>query len=380
MVKHRRRKLRKLPIIIILVLIAVGIYGAYTLRDKGSLFGLGGIVDKLDKNVKKKVEPPKLKIIDEDSKNRNIAVMVNNVNAAWKYQAGLSKAYIVYTLLAEGGITREMAVFRDNLEDDMKIMSIRSSRHYYIDYAMENDAIYVHWGWSPYAQSDIKSFKINNINGLYYEGSYFLRDKEVRKKVSSEHTGYITIANIKKASEKLKYRTTSDKDLVLKYDVKTVDLSSRENVKDAEHIEIRYSGYYIAKYDYDKETKKYVKTQNNTEMYDYNNNERIAFKNIITYQIPYASVAGDKKGRLNATTVGKGTGYYITEGKYVPITWEKTSRDKETVYKFEDGTPLIVNDGNTAIEIQPKNQKITINAPEKNDNQSDDNNVPKDID
>ena len=56
---------------------------------------------------------------------------------------------------------------------------MRSSRHYYLDYALENDAVYVHWGWSPQAQSDISSLGINNINGLTYEGVYFFRDKSV---------------------------------------------------------------------------------------------------------------------------------------------------------------------------------------------------------
>lgn len=380
MSKGKKKRLKKTPIFLLILLIAIGGVVYYFLNNKDKVPSLNGVINTVDKTIKKKVEPPKLKIINEDSNNRNIAVMINNVNAAWKYQAGLSKAYIVYTLLAEGGITREMAVFRDNIEDDMKIMSIRSSRHYYLDYALENDAIYVHWGWSPYAQSDIKKYKVNNINGLYYEGSYFQRDKEVRKHVSSEHTGYITIANIKKASEKLKYRTTSDSPLVLSYNVTPIDLSKNTDVKDVEHLEIRYSAYYTAKYDYDETTKKYVKTQNKTEMYDYNNNERIAFKNIITYQVPYASIAGDKKGRLNATTVGSGTGYFISEGKYVPITWEKTDRTSKTVYKYKDGTPLVVNDGNTAIEIQPKGQKITFVEPQVKDDEPDDKKVPNDID
>ena len=28
----------------------------------------------------------------------------------------------------------------------------------------ENDAVYVHWGWSPKAKSDISSLKVNNLN------------------------------------------------------------------------------------------------------------------------------------------------------------------------------------------------------------------------
>ena len=46
-------------------------------------------------------------------------------------------------------------------------MLFRSARHYFLDYAMEHDAIFVHFGWSPLAQSNIKTLGINNINGIY---------------------------------------------------------------------------------------------------------------------------------------------------------------------------------------------------------------------
>ena len=43
---------------------------------------------------------------------------------------------------------------------------------------MENDAIYVHFGWSPQAQSDIKKYSINNINGIEEDGTTFWRTKK----------------------------------------------------------------------------------------------------------------------------------------------------------------------------------------------------------
>ena len=58
----------------------------------------------------------------------------------------------------------------------------------YLDYALESDAIYVHFGWSPYAQSDIKSLGINNLNGLYNPSNMFWRDKQY----SAPQTVWIT--------------------------------------------------------------------------------------------------------------------------------------------------------------------------------------------
>ena len=60
------------------------------------------------------------------------------------------------------------------------------------------------------------------------------------------------------------------------------------------------------------------------------------------------------------TKSGTGTGYYITNGYAVPITWTKTSRSAQTIYKYIDGTEITVNDGNTFIQIQPINQVTSI--------------------
>ena len=94
------------------------------------------------------VETKKLKIVDENSKSRPYAVMINNNHAAWP-QCGVQDAYLVYEIIAEGGITRMMAIYKD--QDTSKVGSVRSARHYFLDYANENDAIFVHWGGSPQA-------------------------------------------------------------------------------------------------------------------------------------------------------------------------------------------------------------------------------------
>ena len=74
--------------------------------------------------------------------------------------------------------------------------------------------------------------------------------------------------------------------------------------------------------------------------------------------IAYASnglITNDSKGRQELNNIGRGTGYYITNGYAVPINWEKTSRNSQTVYRYLDGKEITVNDGNTFIQIAPKN-------------------------
>lgn len=306
-------------------------------------------------NVKEEVPTKKLQILNLDSDSRSYAVMINNHSTARLHHAGLQDAYLIYEIIVEGGLTRYMAIFKD--QDTEKIGSVRSSRHYFLDYAMENDAIYAHWGWSPQAQKDISEYKINNINGLTWEGTYFYRDKSL--KVSSEHTGFTTMEMLKKGAARLGYRTTSDVTPLLNYEVDEIDTSNL-TVIPADTVTIKYSSSITDKYVYDAENEVYKRYVNNKEHVDDVTKKQYTFKNIITYQVANSNISGDDKGRQELSNIGKGSGYYISNGVAVKINWEKTSRQSKTIYTYEDGTPLKVNDGNTFIQIQPKNQTLKI--------------------
>ena len=98
---------------------------------------------------------------------RPIAVMIDNEGKEVLPQGGLGLAQVVYEALVEYGDTRYMALFWDNLPD--YIGPVRSSRHYFLDYAMEYDAIYTHIGWSDYAYRDLAFYNIDNIDGVMPE-------------------------------------------------------------------------------------------------------------------------------------------------------------------------------------------------------------------
>ena len=301
-------------------------------------------------------EVKKVQIVDLDSDTRPVAVMINNIGTARKYHSGLQDAYMVYELIVEGGLTRLMALYKD--ANTAKIGSIRSARHYYLDYALENDAIYVHWGYSEYAQRDISSLKVSNLNGLIYGNKYFWRDKTLR--VSSEHTAYSSMEKINKGINDLKYRKTTDDKPLLTYSVDAIDLSAMEGVIPATNVSIPYSNSMKTDYVYDVEAKNYKRSVNGEAHTDYETKMQYTAKNIITYKVNNTTISGDVKGRQDLSTVGSGEGYFISEGYAVPIKWSKSSRTARTKYTFLNGGELVVNDGNTYIQIQPVSQNLVI--------------------
>ncbi len=346
--KRKKQKQRVILFSILGILLVVGIVVTFPVFYKQYK------VEKETEPVKE--ETPKLQIIDLDSNTRPIAVMINNIGLARTVQSGLQDAYIVYEMIVEGGLTRLMAVYKD--ADTARIGSVRSSRHYYLDYALENDAIYVHWGYSEYAMSDISKLHINNLNGLVYGNKYFWKDNTL--KVATEHRAFTSMELIKEGVEKLGYRTTTDEKPLLNYSVEEIDLSSREDAIPAENISITYSRSMVTSYEYDSEAKNYKRNVNGEAHIDYATNEQNTAKNIITYQVKNTTISGDVKGRQDLDNIGSGTGYYISNGYAVPISWSKKSRSAKTIYQLKDGIELKVNDGNTYIQIQPVGGALTI--------------------
>ena len=297
-----------------------------------------------------------VKIVNEKTESRPFAVMINNAPAARPVQSGLQDAYIVYEIIVEGGITRYMALFLD--QNTARIGSIRSSRHYFLDYALENDAIYVHCGYSPPARADFSKLGVDRIEAGTSSNSW--RDKELRSQgYAYEHTLFTSIEKLN--NNVGKKRTKRNNDLLLNYTVDEVDLSKMENAKPANEVLIKYSNVNKTGYTYDAENKVYKRTVNGKEHVDYVTKNQYTVKNIITYQVKNTTIEGGGKGRQTIDNIGSGTGYYITDGYAVPITWTKPSRKSQTIYKYTNGEEIKFNDGNTFIQIQPTNQELTIN-------------------
>lgn len=301
------------------------------------------------------VDPEKLEI-EEFFKNyvttdgRPIAVMVDNDNKDARPHAGLNEAYLIYEMIIEGGSTRFMALFRN--ADTEKIGPVRSSRHYFLDYVMENDAIYTHFGWSPKAMQDISSFRINKINGILgSDEDIFWREKKYR---GDWHSAYTSIENIRGLADKKGYKNKTEHKNSIQYKDEYKALES-ENI--ANNVELKYSYKYTTGYIYNKEKKVYEKTIDN-EKHVMQSGEVLEVKNIIIQLISDVSL-GDGSDRRNINTTGSGKGYYITDGKMCEITWSKASRKENTIFKNIDGEELLINPGKTIVNIISPSAKIS---------------------
>ena len=344
----KNKKIKKEYLLIIIVLSVVALLGTliYLTTSKKNKNNNENDNSTTTTTVKK------LNIVNEESKSRPYAIMINNVEGARKLQSGLQDAYMVYELMVEGGITRYLALFLDQTTE--RIGSIRSARHYYLDYALENDAIYVHHGYSPQAREDWSKLGVDRIE--VNESTTGWRDKSASKTYE-----FTLFTNIEKLGKGIRSkRTERNKDLLLNYSVDNIDISQMEGAIPANKVDIKYSSNTTTNYEYDTDNNIYLRSVNNKSQNDYVTGKQLTVKNIIVYKVKYSNIQGDDKGRQTIDNVGNGTGYYISNGYAVPITWKKDSRSSATIYKYNNGKEIQVNDGNTFIQIMPDNQTLAI--------------------
>ena len=305
------------------------------------------------------VAESKLKIFDETSQSRPLGIIINNYPAAMKAQTGLNDAYLIYEFPIEGGMSRSLALFKD--KNTAQIGTVRSARQYHPYFAIENDAIFVHWGTNHPAADVIAETKITHLDANSHSGPFFRKNPY---KLATEHTGYTSIAKVNDYVKSKKFRDTTTKKPPLKYSYENVDLSSMEGAKVANEIELNYSGSYKLKYTYNSNTGKYERHYNGKDHKDYISGEFFDTKNIIVEYVGIGTVKGytDTAGTnyLDMTVAGSGKGWYITNGYAREINWSKPTKTDQTVWTYADGTEVNVNDGNTYINFFNKSKTISI--------------------
>ncbi len=268
--------------------------------------------------------------------------MLDNQYSA-RPQAGLSKCDIVYEILAEGNITRYMAIIGS--EQPGNIGPVRSARDYFIDLALEYDALYVHVGGSPQAYQAIPNLKVASVDAMKQSGDIFWR----KNHKFAPHNMYTDYDAIITGAQRRSYRAEGNfENLLFTYIDRDIQGESLN------HIKFPYNGnkYYSAYY-YNEDEKMYDRYINGDPHLDEEGDVPIAAKNVIVQFTETKGIKGDTEGRLDINMMGEGKGLYITNGKYVNITWEKPDAYSMTKYYNEYGKEILLNPGKTWIQHYP---------------------------
>ncbi|MCL2707561.1 MAG: DUF3048 domain-containing protein [Defluviitaleaceae bacterium] len=293
---------------------------------------------------------------EQEVGRRPVAVVINNLFPALP-QSGISQADVIYESLAEGNITRLVAIFQ--VFDAPKIGPVRSARDYFIHYALDFDAIFVHHGYSPSAYDRFRELGIDRLDGLRLEGSYYWRDRtypdwdEINsgKTRSLEHSSYTSAENIRNASAEFGFRETVSEDerFGFAFNPPGSPPNTQYGGGIAEIIDVQFSREYARSFTYDPETRLYAVFNRDGPHIDALSREQLRVTNILIQSVKSRVISGDAAGRRDVQTIGSGMGYLVTQGGYVPARWEKEDHFSPTRWYFANGEELRLNIGRTWI-------------------------------
>lgn len=279
--------------------------------------------------------------VAEEISTRPILATINNHPQA-RPQSGLAQADIVYEMLAEGDVTRLLALYQSEVPE--KIGPIRSARSYFIDIAKGFDAFYIAHGYSPEAKSMLERRVVDNINGMHYDGTYFKRSSE-RK---APHNSYISGDNVLAGAEKV------GASLLYQKKVSYPFYDAQDSVKigvQAKEVTIKYSnqGSFNSDYRYDEQANRYTRYSANVETIDYTTGKSVSLSNVLFFEMPHQII--DNVGRRNIDITKGGNAYVFQSGMMREIKWKNA--DGLLVAVEEDGSEVLLVPGKTWVHFVP---------------------------
>ncbi len=318
-----------------------------------------------------------------------VAIIENHLDS--RPQSGLSVADVVYEIVAEGGITRFLAVFYCGIADNNYIIGqIRSARVYFINYALEygNNPIFVHWGGAnnicnncpggvkPKGDIDprVDAYKQlerigwvngrfgNDMNGATNTGYPALFTDDRRMHLPTEHQKVGSTDKIYEEATKRGYDYEDsdgnawDENFV-KWKFK--DGTANQN-PEASEISFNFwdsmSGYDVM-WRYDSNTNSYLRFNGGQPHKDLENDTQISAKNIAVLYVKEEGPV-DREHHMLYTVTGEGEAYLFQDGKVIEGTWEKDDAEARLKIFDDSGDEVEFVKGKIWIEVLPKGNEV----------------------
>lgn len=277
---------------------------------------------------------------------RPVIATVNNHPAA-RPQSGIASADVIYEMLAEGDVTRLLALYQSEIPEE--IGPIRSARDYFIELAAGLDAFYIAHGYSPEAQSLLANDVVDNVNGMQYDGILFKRSSQR----VAPHNSYFSGENIEVAAEKVSASLLYQKKVSYTY------YEEDESVKigaEAGSVAITYSRneLFNSQYTYDKNSNTYTRQSGDEVTIDFLSNEPVALSNVLFFEMSHSII--DSEGRREIDLTSGGTAYVFQQGFIREVRWENIDGVLKAVE--EDGSEVKLVPGKTWVHFVPTNPGI----------------------
>jgi len=313
-------------------------------------------------------------------KRRPLGIMIENHQEA-KPQSGLAFADVIYEAVAEGGITRFLAVYY--CQDPGQVGPVRSARTYFSDFLSEygDYPLYAHVGGANQpgpadAISQLSTYKwtaYNDLNQFSIGFPVFWRDYErLGRTVATEHTMYSTgvklwdyAAKDRKLTDKDEDGNSWDEDFT-PYSFKEDEGASGRGRSQSVHLEFWDSmPDYFVDWTYDPVSNLYKRNNGRNggrPHLEKNTNSQLTSKNIVVLymQERNANDGYENNVHLLYGTKGSGKAQIFMDGKEIKGAWKKSNRTSRIEITDNIGKSIQLNKGSIWFEILPTDGVVAV--------------------
>lgn len=388
------------PVVFLLSLIVLGLsaFGSYYLfsntgtsqQVKTSYKAPTGAVQEEDTQPKTEECPLNGQMMTKTQKaawekRRPLGIMIENSKDA-RPQSGLSSADVLYEAVAEGGITRFLAIFY--CQDAPFVGPVRSARVHFMKMLREYGEypLYAHVGGANCdaetgsgCKNGAKADALGLISKLGWAGyndmnqfsvpyPYFWRDYDRLPGVATEHTVYSATKKLWDYAKTKRKLTDIDEDGV-KWDKSFESWKFIDGAKSSERGKVAkisfsfwdsFSSQMSVTWNYDAKSNAYLRSNGGTPHKDKNNGKQLAASNvIIVFADESPANDGYDGGHILYDLAGSGDALVFQNGKAVKATWKKL--DEETRMRWYDGTgkEISIVRGKVFVHILPTGNKVS---------------------
>ena len=284
----------------------------------------------------------------DEAVGRPLAVIIENSSDA-RPQSGYQHACIVFEMVAEGGITRTLAIYG---HDDAEVVGpIRSARSYFVEIVKGYDALFSHWGGSDQAYQLITSLGIPDLDQMSKDignATYWRDGSRV-----APHNGYSSTQKLYELVTKWKYTPEGgSSSFEFKDDAKTSELG------DYAEISLLFSSkFYNVTYKFDSIRNEYLRLIGDSPHVDRETGEQITAKNVVALISDIAN-SGDSAGHMVIRTTGQGKAFVFLDGNLIEGTWERSSVSEPYKLLDKDGNPILLNRGPIWVGVLSSEQAV----------------------
>lgn len=309
--------------------------------------------------------------------HRPLGIMIENHEDA-RPQSGISSADVVYEAVAEGGITRFLAIFY--CQDAGIVGPVRSARTYFLDFISEygENPLYTHVGGANAsgpadALSQIGDYgwaSYNDMNQFSIGFPTFLRDyNRLGKDVATEHTMYSTttklwdFAKTKRGLTNVDEEGNSWDEKFVKYTFKDeATLTQRGDILSI-HLE-PWTDYkqYAVDWNYDRNENLYSRNNGGVPHLDKNTNKILTTKNIVLLFMQESNANDGYENNLHLLykTKGSGKAIVLQDGEKIEGRWKKESRTARMQILDKNGSAVTFNKGIIWFTVLPIDAVVNI--------------------